>query len=221
MDEAVAGHADLHRGLARRGRLLERRPTTAAACRSTRTRNSRQVRARNHHDHAARRRQIRLERLRDLRRPARRRRLRGQRALGALEVEVARGQTLHRQTFERGMPVTKLEIAGKAPNKRGTQVRFRPDPQIFGAGLQVRSGAGLQDDARQGLSVRRRRNPLALRAVAARRRRQNPAPRRFSTSPAASKITLPPTSRARRRSSNSRSPAGWRRTASTARSSGR
>jgi topoisomerase IV subunit B len=48
------------------------------------------------------------------------------------EVEVARGQTLYRQAFERGHPVTKLEIVGKAPNRRGTKVRFLPDEQIFG-----------------------------------------------------------------------------------------
>ena len=49
-----------------------------------------------------------------------------------VEVEVARGQTLYRQAFERGLPVTKLEVVGKAPNRRGTRVRFRPDEQIFG-----------------------------------------------------------------------------------------
>ena len=50
-----------------------------------------------------------------------------------LEVEVARGQTLYRQTFERGKPMSPLTIVGKAPNRRGTKVRFLPDPQIFGA----------------------------------------------------------------------------------------
>jgi topoisomerase-4 subunit B len=50
-----------------------------------------------------------------------------------LEVEVARGQTLYRQTFARGKPTTALTIVGKAPNRRGTKVRFLPDPQIFGA----------------------------------------------------------------------------------------
>jgi topoisomerase-4 subunit B len=50
-----------------------------------------------------------------------------------MEVEVARGQKLYRMTFERGKPKTKLLDAGKAPNRRGTKVRFRPDPQIFGA----------------------------------------------------------------------------------------
>ena len=51
-----------------------------------------------------------------------------------LEVEVARGQVLYRQAFERGHPVTKLETLGKAPNRRGTKVRFLPDEQIFGKG---------------------------------------------------------------------------------------
>src|SRR3984885_12961347 len=48
-----------------------------------------------------------------------------------MEVEVARGQKLYRMAFERGKPKTKLQDAGKAPNRRGTKVRFRPDPQIF------------------------------------------------------------------------------------------
>jgi topoisomerase-4 subunit B len=50
-----------------------------------------------------------------------------------LEVEVARGQRLYRMAFERGKPKSKLQEAGKAPNRRGTKVRFRPDPEIFGA----------------------------------------------------------------------------------------
>ena len=56
-----------------------------------------------------------------------------------LEVEVARGQVLYRQIFERGHPVTKLETVGKAPNRRGTRVRFRPDEQIFGKGAQFKA----------------------------------------------------------------------------------
>src|SRR6202049_724787 len=50
-----------------------------------------------------------------------------------LEVEVARGQKLYRMIFERGKPKSKLQDAGKAPNRRGTKVRFRTDPQIFRA----------------------------------------------------------------------------------------
>ena len=50
-----------------------------------------------------------------------------------MEVEVARGQKLYRMAFERGKPKSKLQDAGRAPNRRGTKVRFRPDPEIFGA----------------------------------------------------------------------------------------
>ena len=49
-----------------------------------------------------------------------------------LEVEVARGQKLYKMAFERGHPKGKLQEAGKAPNRRGTKVRFHPDPEIFG-----------------------------------------------------------------------------------------
>ncbi len=51
-----------------------------------------------------------------------------------LVVEVARDKKLYRQSFSRGLPLTELEKAGAAPNRRGTMVRFRPDPQIFGLG---------------------------------------------------------------------------------------
>jgi len=50
-----------------------------------------------------------------------------------LEVEVARDRTLFTQAYERGKPVTRLKNAGSAPNRRGTLIRFRPDPDIFGA----------------------------------------------------------------------------------------
>jgi topoisomerase-4 subunit B len=50
-----------------------------------------------------------------------------------MEVEVAREQTLYRMAFERGKPKGKLEKVGRAPNRRGTKVRFKPDPEIFGA----------------------------------------------------------------------------------------
>jgi len=48
-----------------------------------------------------------------------------------LEVEVARGGKLYRQTFSRGAPQTPLEDLGAVRNRRGTTVRFRPDPEIF------------------------------------------------------------------------------------------
>jgi topoisomerase IV subunit B len=49
-----------------------------------------------------------------------------------LEVDVWREQQHHHMVFERGKPKGKLQKLGRAPNKRGTKVRFRPDPQIFG-----------------------------------------------------------------------------------------
>jgi topoisomerase-4 subunit B len=50
-----------------------------------------------------------------------------------MEVEVAREQMLYRMNFERGKPKSKLTKVGRAPNRRGTMVRFKPDPDIFGA----------------------------------------------------------------------------------------
>lgn len=50
-----------------------------------------------------------------------------------LEVEVARNKKLYRQRFSRGKPVGGLEELGDVHNRRGTRVRFHPDPEIFGA----------------------------------------------------------------------------------------
>ena len=49
-----------------------------------------------------------------------------------LEVEVARNRKLYRQRFSRGVPIGGLEELGEVHNRRGTRVRFHPDPQIFG-----------------------------------------------------------------------------------------
>ena len=49
-----------------------------------------------------------------------------------MEVEVARDRTLWRQRYARGKPVTKLVNAGPVQNRRGTTIRFHPDPDIFG-----------------------------------------------------------------------------------------
>ncbi|MGV1794950.1 DNA topoisomerase IV subunit B [Rhizobium sp. A37_96] len=49
-----------------------------------------------------------------------------------LEVEVARNRKLYRQRFSRGLPVGGIEELGDVHNRRGTRVRFHPDPQIFG-----------------------------------------------------------------------------------------
>ena len=49
-----------------------------------------------------------------------------------LELEVYRDGKTHRQRFERGVPVSPLEVLGPT-RRRGTQVRFKADPTIFSA----------------------------------------------------------------------------------------
>ncbi|MCI0753014.1 DNA topoisomerase IV subunit B [Teichococcus vastitatis] len=49
-----------------------------------------------------------------------------------LEVEVARDRTLFTQAYSRGKSLGKLKNAGTIHNRRGTTIRFRPDPEIFG-----------------------------------------------------------------------------------------
>ncbi len=49
-----------------------------------------------------------------------------------LTVDVIRNETSHQQTFSRGIASGKLKKIGEAKNKRGTTVRFHPDPEIFG-----------------------------------------------------------------------------------------
>ncbi len=49
-----------------------------------------------------------------------------------LEVEVARDRVLWTQAYVRGKPLGPLKNAGSVQNRRGTLVRFRPDPEIFG-----------------------------------------------------------------------------------------
>ncbi len=49
-----------------------------------------------------------------------------------LEVEVARDRQLWAQSYRRGIPGTPLLNRGPVHNRRGTTVRFHPDPEIFG-----------------------------------------------------------------------------------------
>ena len=86
----------------------------------------------------------------------------------ALTVEVARDKTLWRQTYSKGIPTSKLEKAGAAPNRRGTQIRFRPDPEIFGDRLKF-SPARLYRMARskaylyKGVKIRWKCDPELLK----------------------------------------------------------
>ncbi len=52
-----------------------------------------------------------------------------------LDVEVARDRVLWKQSYARGKPLGPLVNAGPVQNRRGTTMRFKPDPEIFG-GLQ-------------------------------------------------------------------------------------
>ncbi len=49
-----------------------------------------------------------------------------------LEVEVAKNKNLYRMQFQRGKPMGKIKDLGAINNRRGTKVRFHPDPEIFG-----------------------------------------------------------------------------------------
>ena len=57
-----------------------------------------------------------------------------------LEVEVARGRKLYRQTYSRGLPTSRLEEVGEVMNRRGTRISFRPDPEIFGRTARFQPG---------------------------------------------------------------------------------
>ncbi len=47
-------------------------------------------------------------------------------------VEVARENTLYKQTYSRGAPTSKLQTVGTVKGRRGTRIAFHPDPEIFG-----------------------------------------------------------------------------------------
>ena len=86
-----------------------------------------------------------------------------------LEVEVARDRVLWRQTYARGKPTSKLVQVGAAPNRRGTTIRFKPDPQISAAALLA--APAIPAVPIQSVSVPRRRDPLVVRSDAAGRER--------------------------------------------------
>ena len=55
-----------------------------------------------------------------------------------LYVEVARDRRLWTQEYSRGVAKSKLQDAGPVQNRRGTTIRFHPDPQIFGGSAQFK-----------------------------------------------------------------------------------
>ena len=75
------------------------------------------------------------------RRPARRRRLGGQRALRKLEVEVARGRQLYAMSFSRGAPQGKLRTFGAIRTDVAPQVRFFPAREDFRRGRDLQAAS--------------------------------------------------------------------------------
>ena len=80
------------------------------------------------------------------------------------EVEVARGQQLYRMVFNRGIPQGKLQKLGSTMNRRGTKVPLPARREDLRQGRRLQAGPPDGDGALQGLPVRRRRDPLALRS---------------------------------------------------------
>ena len=55
-----------------------------------------------------------------------------------LDVEIARNRKLYQQSFSRGKPVTPMTSDGSTHNRRGTCIKFSPDPDIFGTECQFK-----------------------------------------------------------------------------------
>ena len=165
MDEAVAGHATWIEVRSRGRRLPVRHRQRPRHSRRPASQVQDQVRPRSDHDHAALGRQVRQQGLQHLGRPARRRRLRRQRA-----VREARGGGRARPAALRHGVLAaarrRASCRSWAPikNRRGTKVRFKPDEKIFGKGATFKPAAPAAHGALQGLPVRRRRDPLVVRA---------------------------------------------------------
>ena len=53
-----------------------------------------------------------------------------------VEVKVWRDKKLHTQRFERGAPITGLEVQLESSRRSGTSVSFMPDTQIFTTGIE-------------------------------------------------------------------------------------
>lgn len=49
-----------------------------------------------------------------------------------LEVSVIRNKKLYQQHYSRGLPCGTVQNLGTASNRKGTKIRFSPDPEIFG-----------------------------------------------------------------------------------------
>ena len=123
--------------------------------------------ARGRDDQAARRRQVRLQLLQGLGRPARRRRQLRQRPCGILEArDLARRPYLGARVLSRRQEDRSRE-GPATPRKHGTKVTFRPDDTILHHD-RVQARRALDAAARDGLLERGPQNRLHRRARGAR-----------------------------------------------------
>ena len=51
----------------------------------------------------------------------------------SLKVEVSKNKQIYEQSFSRGIPLGPVTKIGETNNKRGTIIKFHPDPEIFGS----------------------------------------------------------------------------------------
>jgi hypothetical protein len=108
-----------------------------------------------------------------------------------LEVEVARGQPLYRQSFSRGIPLGPLETVGEVAEPARHHACASIPTRRSSAKARISAGPAVPHGALEGLSVRRRRDPLALRARASAAGRRCRRRRQCSSSPAASRLSRP------------------------------
>ena len=163
----AGGPCHLHRGGTGRRRIFDRHRQRPRHSGRSASEISEKIRARSHHVHAAFRRQIRLQGLRDLGRPARRRRLRGERA-----VVAARGRGRARpEALPHGVRARPSQGQARRPRQDQQPPRHQDPLQAgqrdFRRQGRLQAAAAVQDGALQSLPVRRRRDPLALRSGAA------------------------------------------------------
>ena len=167
MDEALAGHASFIEVNWRR-RVLDRDPQRPRHPGRSASKVSQKIGPRSDHVHPACGWQVRFQGIRNLRRPARRRRVGGQRAVVAAGSRGrARPETLSAWRSSAAIPRASSKTSARSTTAAAPRVRFKPDPRHLWRQGDLQAAAPVQDGALKGLSVRRRRDPLALRSLAA------------------------------------------------------
>ena len=165
------GACHLHRGRAGGGRLRDRDRQRPRHSGRSASQVQEQVRARSDHVHVARGRKVRVEGVWDFGRPARRRHLGRQRAVGS---HGGRGRA-RADALPHG--VRAREAEGQAGEGRPRAQPARHQGALPAGSRHFRSegafqaGTRIQDGALQGLFVRRGRNPLGVCKGAPARRR--------------------------------------------------